>query len=1236
MARRPPTLDSPEVTPKAPGLRSMGSSSDVLSMSSKSARALPYANPPPAYVSASEAQKLIFAELERQVKITEGAVGLVNGFLDQILYDILVKSHSTALWAVRPAVPAVLKQRLGRSALQAADEELQDYIPENEMEEILSAPPVLDPKADFDTDLAWKLTRLRCMVYAKLGDMEEEDEEDYLEDIDLRDHFSTVHESVRSSATISPPTAIFLTTVLEFLAEQALCIAAQHATKRHVAASKDTSNETMHDGPILLEEIDISGVGKEGPLIRLWRSWKGSVRSAGSISSRPTTPNVMSPVSPESPNYEWRFPAAPPISTIQEEQSPSLKPRLSPLPADVPLPLNENDIAEIETPGLARDVDENVDDGDRPTLDARRPSSMLVMPGKFPDAPAPVSNDDPQRPEFTRQRSHSLPNSGPTPPMLLSKAEVNGRLLDHGATSSLEDLQTKVDYVAQSKSGPAQTPAQQRVARSPTNTVSSTVATIAGAINVEASRRRAQSSLEQNDPIVSSGDAQHGLGLSAEQDDDERAGPMGNPEGGTDPEDLALSSGDEHDSRDPRDSGFGVAGAEVILPIQGHVDEEHRRSERDTIIVSTPGQDSFPSSAAAHYEEYDPYSTQDSAQPTMPRSTQEIDNVAVPATSTFTGRTTSLEHRTGRSPTDVRFPQHLPTSQRPTATDHAQDHVPRFATSSNLAQSAHSRATNANGPSTAGSPTTRRQHIRLRSDEDNRVEELEIAKKSLDVLIDSDETLHYTLTPRPARDVSQTSRTILSTADSFQGGKPKAKSQTQELADFFRTTAPPGAEPVMPKSSRSAKESLGGLRSNPSGSQPPLPVNTRPPSSSIVPQSASSSPKPKNPLGEPRDPRMTRNNIRDLADYARSTGPENEMQLPKALVARPGTAQNTDSVAPVNDVNEKRPLTSPEKPANRLKFQARDARAPRTAESSDLIDFIREGPPRAPGEHRIDRRVAPFRTTMDSDDLNALAPPPELDANGRRSEGSGVESAVTVKSMPSSMSSRTGLLDSTNRAAGKATNGISSRQPVIPETDGIPKRNRRKVRDPYAIDFSDEEDEEMDDDLFPSKRKTDEESLVDFLRNTAPGPGMATQPILGAVASLSQDEAQGDLRRQSSTSKLKEYLQGSTQSRNGTSTGKPNGARAESPHLTQIGSKMDKYRPTQVTHAPHVDRNRARMRAEPRDATVTAGGGTADLAAYLKNSGPPPGSEEPVQRLGTNKEQARFLRFFQRRGSVKK
>jgi hypothetical protein len=301
--------------------------------------------------------------------------------------------------------------------------------------------------------------------------------------------------------------------------------------------------------------------------------------------------------------------------------------------------------------------------------------------------------------------------------------------------------------------------------------VSSTVAAIAGALSVEASRalRRDPTSSNQTSPVAATGGAQRGLGINTEEDYDQRARSVTDHEGASDPEDLALSLADEHDGphnqTNPRDSGFGVAGAEDDLPIHGQQDHDLQeqtanypdqvRNERDTMIVSTPGQDHFPQRAAAdNYDDYDPYSTQDSARPDvrMNTSTPRQQNEPVAAAfSAFNNRTTSLEHRE-RSPTEVRFPQHLPNSQRLPATDHTQDRIPRYATSSNLVQNPHSRTTSAGRPSTAGSATARRQHIRLRSD-DEKVEELEKAKKSLDVLIDSDETLHYTLTPKTAREV---------------------------------------------------------------------------------------------------------------------------------------------------------------------------------------------------------------------------------------------------------------------------------------------------------------------------------------------------------------------------------------------------------------------------------------------------------------------------------------------------
>ena len=446
----------------------------------------------------------------------------------------------------------------------------------------------------------------------------------------------------------------------------------------------------------------------------------------------------------------------------------------------------------------------------------------------------------------------------------------------------------------------------------------------------------------------------------------------------------------------------------------------------------------------------------------------------------------------------------------------------------------------------------------------------------------------------------------------------------------------------------SSKQNLNGLRSNPPDMTPVAGAAPQQPPTKFVSQARPKAEATRNPLGAPRDARTEPNTTRDLADYVRSTGPTSETQLAQALGTRPSTGTVSRQtaggvradgvpVAPVENASfdTARPSTNSDRPVNRLKFQARDARPARNTETSELIDFIREGPPRNEGEHRIDRRVAPFRTTMDSDDLNALAPPPEF--NGRGSVGSAPESAVTSKSVQESTNSRTALLDSTNRSNGKhglsassAGNGVARQ--IVREQNGMPPRTRRKARDPYSIDDSDEEPEQ---DLVRPKPGAEEESLVDFLRNTAPPPGMAPQPILAAIP---RAQERPDVKRAASNSKLKDVLtrQGSVANKSAAASAvkATNGAREESPHLTQVGSKLDKYRPTQTTHAAHVDRNRQKPRGEARDPTNN-NSTTADLAHYLMNTGPPEPPRQQQQSSPT-KDQAGFLKFFSRRGSVKR
>lgn len=765
MQRPSRTETQDPITPR--GLRSVGSSSDVLSQSARSTRAvLPPANPLPAYVAESAAENLLYAEIEVPVKISPGALNLVNAFLDQILYDILLKAHSTTLAALRAAVPVALKQRLGRAAVKAADEELQDYLDEEELTELQTSAGVLDPKSNFDLDLTWTLTRLRCMVYAKLGDLEEEDEEDFLDDEDLRYHVAQVKGEMRASANITPASAIFLTTILEFLGEQSLCIAAQHARRRR-QSSKGLGQNQSNDETITLDEIDMSGIGKEGPLIRLWRSWKGSVR--GSISSRPTTPNVMSPAGPDSPTFEWRSPTAAQFSTIQEERSPSVQPPTEPFETPLPDSSTVDHLDETQGPNSALDVTHKEASLTRPDFDSRRPSSMLLMPGKFPTSSSHVNTDDDrERPHLLRARSRSLPNSAQSPPTgeFIMRQQPDGvAQVNHGSATAPSLSESDE---AESESVTHQTPRQGTVYSSRSNAMDATVATIAGALSVEASRglRREQPSQQELRP----------QSLRDDTLDVDMADGAHETDNGQTVEAFRGAN--------PRDSGFGVDAPDNVGHNQfpqnlgGESNHTFTNGSASRSDHATGAQQPHLSS-----EEYG-YVTIDRSLDVPNRVTHlaagertidgQASDASFPANSDWdansalpvvgsSGRLSSEQQASRQSPTDMRFPQHLPTEQQPSETqrhpgDAHEQALRSQPTTIPKPTAPRSRSASAKEvrPGTAGTSLPRKQHIRLRSDDDGATkigppEELDRAKTSLDLLIDSDETLHYTLTPEPAR-----------------------------------------------------------------------------------------------------------------------------------------------------------------------------------------------------------------------------------------------------------------------------------------------------------------------------------------------------------------------------------------------------------------------------------------------------------------------------------------------------
>jgi hypothetical protein len=264
-------------------------------------------SPEPAYIALAAASQIITADHEafrstadqqyvgETVLVSRGAVKLINGFLDQLLYRFLATSRSTSLASLRTAVSEILKPRLAHEVITTADQELHEYLGGGEDEELLTFHNGQEPTGEWDLERVWKRTRLRCMVYSSLGDMEEEDEDMYAEQDNLdrpaHNRFSN------SSGIISPAVAIFLTSILEFIGEQTLIVAGRSAYNRLQRSSQgEALAEEDGEQRLMVEDKDTEKVALNTTFGRLWRQWKNKLRSpTGSLNgfSRPQSPEMI-------------------------------------------------------------------------------------------------------------------------------------------------------------------------------------------------------------------------------------------------------------------------------------------------------------------------------------------------------------------------------------------------------------------------------------------------------------------------------------------------------------------------------------------------------------------------------------------------------------------------------------------------------------------------------------------------------------------------------------------------------------------------------------------------------------------------------------------------------------------------------------------------------------------------------------------------------------------------------
>lgn len=233
--------------------------------------------------------------------VSNSSLALVNQFLDFLLYSFLSNAKSTSISALRPAITEVLRLRLAKEAVAGADQELRSYLGGDD-EDVESFNGVLPEDGEvWNLEKTWKKCRVQCMVYSSLGDLEEDDEAFYLDGglegaVGLDQYQCQSH----TPGIVSPPVAIWLTSILEFIGEQTLLVAghatiSRYSAQRIMAASSDNHkfDVTFPDKPVV-EELDTEKVALNPVLGRMWRQWRKKGRnSARGYFSMPSRDGVL-------------------------------------------------------------------------------------------------------------------------------------------------------------------------------------------------------------------------------------------------------------------------------------------------------------------------------------------------------------------------------------------------------------------------------------------------------------------------------------------------------------------------------------------------------------------------------------------------------------------------------------------------------------------------------------------------------------------------------------------------------------------------------------------------------------------------------------------------------------------------------------------------------------------------------------------------------------------------------
>ncbi|KAI1142613.1 hypothetical protein F5Y05DRAFT_409761 [Hypoxylon sp. FL0543] len=1171
---------------------------------------------------------------EETLLVSQSALQLANNFVDQILFNIIAVAKSTSLSALRPAVSEVLKPKLAKDAINNADEELREYLGGNEVED-LSSPVNFDTSGDWDLELVWKRTRLRCMVYSSLGDMEEEDEDYHMEQEHLRGESDDIMSDI-----VSPAVAIFLTSILEFMGEQVLVIAGQAAFNRlRLKYEKELKDGTRTPGEffdrIVVEELDMERVALDRTLGRLWRAWKKRIRS-------PAEPNYSRPFSRSSTGASAQrrgstdhVPSLPtprdsdPALEVQEEQEAEMdsketnqKPESKIVnPADLPLP-------DSDVEATYSDEEASEDEGDGVV----RPKSLILLPQH---SKSELESLDGSLRYTSIRRIRSLPTRKrpryPSPPASIRQTDSQisqETTKDEGLTEPPVPETTRGDNAsANEPSNPIRNKSgKTRKQKATDDDLLSKIDTGVAPAILAAGNRDAQQTeneeeeideFEEEPEILTSSRISIGGRSSPATSESGKPAPLlhvrsnsvrsvrvievqspRSPSAGSrasfmDAQDSALMSqrrstppiAEENDTDVPLTNkrnavvlqpGFGESQEASIAAAQPRRNPSPLRSvhSQSSSQLSVPNKAAIPSSPDEEgpSEEKPVTPMRSNRTPPMPTLPEKSASRPAYGRSTSAGASSDNSVRRG-SPESPKLPRHMPSES----------------------------------PSSAST-----KFKAVRTSEDGSSRRSEDRARDFEQLIQSNETLQYTLTPENMRDIDSNS--------SQHTGSPKPPSRFQKTEE---------AKPAERSRSSSIKRSVSISKQTSLGSHPPtdLPI-TRKYSGSISSQPISAPPKSRSGVvPQAREARIPRESLQDFADFIRSTGPPGDHSAQynrantSAVRSAPGHVGKSASID-----SRRTNLT------NRSHLQARDAAVNPSSESSDLIDFIRRGPPNSNGNNpRIPRHVAPFRTTMDSDQLqmSGAVGGRAVDAVIPTIRNSETSTNVTETSAPSSMNSQSALLSKATRAQQYPGNNFD-------DDDMMPKRTRRRVRDPYAIDFSDEEDEELD--MTPKPKPKQEESLIDFLNSYPPPPEPTPQPM---AIPKKKSSAPNLIARLRSGGNSISKSSGNPKGFNATDTRSLNSragnGRGHTPIV--IPPVPEKFgadiRPPPTAPSGSMGRVPSSMgrvpmkKFEPREA-ASSNSRTSDLASFLRDSEPPPQTMASLPSP-TETKSSGFSRMFERR-----